>query len=220
MRRLRWVPAIALLIPLAACSGGDGSSEDGSGGGAGASDGASDGGGPSSGRSSGSSGDFPEPGPSSSAATQDGLTAPGSVLLLGETATVPLESYNEDPVGTIDVTLTSIEATDATLPDGGGDGDVVYRIDGTFTLSEPPTDDVQPTVNVSGGVFHWAYGKATEADSELGCEPVDLAEQDDPGTIDFCVTAVGPADAPVVGSWSLSGSDYSYEEGTEITWRQ
>lgn len=204
-RSLATLAALALLAPLAACGDDDADPGDGD----------------SSAGPSTSTEPAALPAPTTATAA-DGTTAPGSVLVLGETALVPLGTFGDPPAGTVNATVTSIEATDGEVPDWADDGDVVYRIDATLevvTWVDGERAAADPWLN--GLVGDAPLGKADPTIyAEIGCESPGLGSREEPGaTYEVCVTAVGPADAPVVAAWSMSGSDYGLDGGSPLLWR-
>lgn len=208
--------AAALLVPLAACGSDTAADPDEAEPDASASSGAPSSGAPSNGPTDAE----PLPAPTTATA-EDGSTAPGSVLALGDTALVPLDRSNGDGSARVRVAVTDIAPTDAPVPSWAEDGDVVHRIDATLTV-ETWDGEERLTVGpwLGGGVDGRAVGKADPgAGAEIGCEDPGLGPVEEPGTtVDVCVTAVAPADATVVAAWARSGTAYGFDGGAPLLW--
>lgn len=192
----------ALLVPLAACGSDDPDADRGGS------------------EPSGSSSAAPLPTPTTATA-EDGTTAPGSVLELGDTALVPLDASSGDGSARVRATVTAVEPTDAATPSWADDGDVVYRIDATVTVeSWTGTDRLGVNAWLTGAVGERPVGKADpSASADVGCEAPLLGPAEEPGaTVDVCVTAVAPADATVLAAWASNGSAYGYDGGAPLLW--
>lgn len=196
----------ALLVPLAACGSDD---ED-----------AADDGGSGASTSSGTTDAPPLPTPTTGTA-EDGTTAPGSVLAVGDTALVPLDRSDGDGSALVRVTVTAVEPTDAPVPSWAEDDDVVHRIDATVTV-ESWTGAERLGVNawLTGAVGDQPVGKADPSVyADVACEAPLLGPAEEPGTtVEVCVTAVAPADATVVAAWAGNGSAYGYDGGAPLLW--
>ncbi|MFW6773086.1 hypothetical protein ACOACO_02290 [Nocardioides sp. CPCC 205120] len=175
--------------------------------------------------SSGTTSGEPTATASTSSATADGLTTPGSRLLVGEAATVPLVSpRGGTQVGVAEVVVTGIEPVPADDLAGTevDEGQAVHVLRATLTVVElaPDAGPLQPTVDLNGAVDGGPLGKTSSADADaLGCGPLDLDEDTAPGTVlEMCVTAVSDPDAQVDATWAPAGSAYAFRTGAPVVW--
>lgn len=162
---------------------------------------------------------LPEP---STSVAADGTTAPGSVLVLGETAVVPVATPDGEVVGTARVTVDAIGASDGAVPDWAATDDVVHRIDARLeVVTWTSGSRVQAGTLLTGAVGDRAVGKAEPATGgDPTCEPGDIGADAAPGdVVALCVGAVAAADAPLVAAWTVPDSAYAFGAGEPVLWR-
>lgn len=168
-----------------------------------------------------------DPGSGITPAPKPGMTAPGAELALGETATVPVRTFQDPVGGTAEITVLAIDAVpeDEVAPSGysGGDGAVIYLIRAEAKLTkvtdlrvfEPATDLVATTSN----------GEIAQAlspeDAELfGCEAGSDGSPEKGTALEVCEAVESPNGAEVDQvQFAPYAGDYSVREGAPLTWR-
>jgi hypothetical protein len=164
----------------------------------------------------------PTSGPSAEPGASLGLTAPGSVLELGETARVPLPertSADGEP-NVVDLTLTSISE---------GDPSMLRTLPGTpwfarLTVTAVSGDAQRffPADVIVARAGDTVLGSIAAPVSVGGCTRTGFTAPEPPlgSSIDTCVTfVVEPGGDPVDAVGYVDGEAYDAEDGTAVEWR-
>ena len=177
-----------------------------------------------------SSSESPSRSPSESPSTeapepQPGMTAPGAELALGETATVPVRTFQDPIGGTAEITVNTIEpvsAADAEAAGYTGDG-AVFLVRSEARLTEVSQLRIfDPSVDL---VAMSGTDIATPLDPEqaagLDCEAESDPSPERGSELTVCQAVEAPAGAAVDRVlFAPYAGDYSVTDGAPLTWAE